>query len=116
MDVSVVCGKYNQSILHVLLSAPARMEKVEETDIVKFEKCLAAILKCDDGRLNPIINHKDDLGFVPLHHATDFWPEKITLMLLERGAMASIGIQSKTQEKPINSISFEVRINCNGFL
>ena len=58
MDVSVVCGKYNQSILHVLLSAPARMEKVEETDIVKFEKCLAAILKCDDGRLNPIINHK----------------------------------------------------------
>ena len=61
MDVSVVCGKYNQSILHVLLSAPARMEKVEETDIVKFEKCLAAVLKCDDGRLNPIINHKVEI-------------------------------------------------------
>ena len=61
MDLSVVCGKYNQSILHVLLSAPARMEKVEETDVVKFEKCLAAILKCDDERLNPIINHKVEI-------------------------------------------------------
>ena len=106
----MVCGQYNQSILHVLLSAPARMEMVEENNIVKFERCLAAIFKCDERKLSPIINHKDDLGFVPLHHATDFWPEKVTLMLLERGAMASIGIHSKAQEKPINSISFEVNI------
>ena len=85
------------------------MEMAEECDIVKFEKCLSAILKCDSEKLGHIINHRDDRGFVPLHYATDFWPEKISIMLLERGAMASIGIQSRTGDKPINSISSEVR-------
>ena len=63
-----------------------------------------------ENRLGDIVNHKDKLGFVPLHYATSYWNDhdEIIKKILLHGGMASIGIESEFGEKPISTIKTEV--------
>ena len=93
MDLKQRGGEYNRNILHILLEAPAHKKCKKEI----FERCLHAILDCEEKRLGDIVNQKDALGFVPLHYATNYWNDhdEIIKKILLHGGMASIGIESE---------------------
>jgi len=97
VDLKKTGGEYNRNILHVLLEAPDHKKCKKEI----FERCLHAILDCGEKRLGDIVNHKDALGFVPLHYATNYWNDhdEIIKKILLNGGMASIGIESELNPK-----------------
>ena len=97
VDLKQTGGEYNRNILHVLLEAPDHKKCKKEI----FERCLHAILDCGEKRLGNIVNHKDALGFVPLHYATNYWNDhdEIIKKILLNGGMASIGIESELNPK-----------------
>ena len=77
------------SVLHHLLNINDRMYKSPE-EIEHYEKCLELLLECEDRRLQEeilrVVNHKDSRQNVPLHYATNLWPQRIVRKLLNRGA------------------------------
>ena len=64
-----------------------------------------------ENRLGDIVNHKDALGFVPLHYATSYWNDhnEIIKKILLHGGMTSIRTESESGDKPISSMKTEVR-------
>ena len=104
-DFSVIERTSGESLLHHLLNIPNRIEKSPE-DMKNYEKCLDLILDCEDTRVQneilKVINHKDSRQNVPLHYATNLWPQTIVRKLLERGA--NVGIKNVWDELPISKI------------
>ena len=78
-----------------------------------YDKCLNLLLDCEDSRVKlellKIVNHRDSTNNVPLHYATNLWPQCITRKLLERGA--NIGVKNDWNEIPISKIMPEVNTN-----
>ena len=108
-DFSLIDRTTEESVLHYLLKIPNRSEK-NEYERKNYEKCLNALLDCEDSRIHlellKIINHKDLTENVPLHYATNLWPQIISRKLLERGA--NIGVKNIWDELPISKIMPEV--------
>ena len=111
-DFSLIDRTTEESVLHYLLKIPNRSEK-NEIERKNYEKCLNALLDCEDSRIHlellKIINHKDLTKNVPLHYATNLWPQIISRKLLERGA--NIGIRNIWDELPISKIMPETMEN-----
>ena len=82
-----------------------RIEKTPE-EIKNYEKCLDLILDCEDSRVQneilKVINQKDNRQNVPLHYATNLWPQTVVRKLLNRGA--NVGVKNIWDELPISKI------------
>ncbi len=104
-NLSVTERHTKESVLHHLLEIPSRNEKTPE-EIKNFESSLHLLLDCEDSRVHEelldVINKKDIRGNVPLHYATNLWPQAIVRKLLDRGA--NIGIKNIWDELPISKI------------
>ena len=104
-DFSVIDRTTNESVLHYLLRIANRVEKSED-ELKEYEQCLDALLECEDSRIQlellKVINHKDLTQNVPLHYATNLWPQSISRKLLERGA--NIGVKNIWNELPISKL------------
>ena len=95
-----------------------------EDEKERYRNCLTLILNCTDDKFedtseNPPYNafvSKDVYGNIPLHYATRFWNKdeedrKIIKKVLEKGGLATIGIESGSSDLGIHGLKPEVNFS-----
>ena len=95
-----------------------------EDEKERYRKCLTLILNCTDDKFedtseNPpyyALVSLDEFGNIPLHYATRFWnkdeeDQKIIKKVLEKGGLATIGIESGSSDLGIHGLKPEVNFS-----
>ena len=106
-------------MLHAILNKPTKPMGEDEKE--RYRKCLTLILNCTDDKFedtsedppyNALVS-TDEFGNIPLHYATRFWnkdeeDQKIIKKVLEKGGLATIGIESGSSDLGIHGLKPEV--------